>query len=91
VFHLLDKQEIDFSFDRPIRFVDMEGSQDMITDPSMIKQGYRNALDDYLAAMKKGCREFGVDYQRVITDADYEKVLTSFLLERINRKKGASG
>jgi uncharacterized protein (DUF58 family) len=87
VFHLLDQQEVDFEFDRPIRFVDMESSFDLITDPSMIKGGYRKALDQYLEAMQKGCREFGVDYQRVITSADYEKVLSSFLLERVNRKK----
>ena len=91
VFHLLDKQEIDFQFDRPIRFVDMESTFDMITDPSMIKSGYQEALDNYLLAMKKGCREFGVDYQRVLTSDSYERVLTSFLLERINKKRGASG
>ena len=91
VFHLLDKQEIDFQFDRPIRFVDMESTFDMITDPSMIKTAYQEALDNYLLAMKKGCREFGVDYQRVLTSDGYERVLTSFLLERINKKTGASG
>jgi hypothetical protein len=87
IFHLLDQQEMDFRFDRPIRFVDMESSFDMITDPSIIRGGYRKALDQYLEALQKGCREFGVDYQRVITSADYEKVLASFLLERITRKK----
>jgi len=86
VFHLLDKQEVDFDFDRPIRFKDMESTFDMVTDPSVIGRGYREALDNYLAAFQKGCRQSGVDYQRVTTDTDYEKVLSSFLLERIGMK-----
>ena len=86
-FHLLDKREIDFDFDRPIRFQDLESSFDMVTDPSIISSGYRGALDQYLVAMQKGCRQSGIDYQRVITSSDYEKILASFLLERVNLNK----
>lgn len=89
VFHLLDKREIDFQFDRPIRFVDMESNYTMITDPSMIETEYRHAVQEYLNAVTRGCREFGVDYQRVMTDSNYEKVLASFLLQRMG--KSASG
>ena len=83
VFHLLDRQELNFDFDRPIRFVDIEGSFNMITDPSIIQSGYRQELDRYLEGIKRGCREFGVDYRRVVTDTDYEKVLAAFLLQRM--------
>ena len=83
VFHLLDRQELNFDFDRPIRFVDIEGSFNMITDPSIIQSGYRQELDRYLETLKLGCREFGVDYRRVVTDTDYEKVLAAFLLQRM--------
>lgn len=86
VFHLLDRQEIQFDFDRPIRFVDMETGQGMITDPSTVRNGYQDALKTYLDAMQKGCREFGVDYHRVITDVEYERVLSAFMLQRINAR-----
>lgn len=89
VFHILDRQEIDFNFDRPIRFLDMESSYSMITDPSVIKSGYQKEFDRYLQAMKRGCEEFNVDYQRVVTDSDYEKALAAFLLERIRKRPGA--
>ena len=87
IFHLLDDQELSFDFDRPIRFQDMESTFSMVTDPSVIKSNYLDAVENYLNAMRRGCREFGVDYQRVSTDTDFEKVLTSFLLERINFAK----
>jgi hypothetical protein len=88
IFHLLDRQELDFEFDRPIRFMDIEGSFNMITDPSVIQGGYRKELDRYLEDLKLGCREFGVDYRRVLTDTDYEQVLSSFLLQRMKGKPG---
>lgn len=83
VFHLLDRQELDFKFDRPIRFDDAESTFKLITDPSVVREGYRRAIDDYLSDMLRGCREFNVDYQRVVTDEDYEKSLAAFLLQRM--------
>jgi uncharacterized protein (DUF58 family) len=83
VFHLLDRQELDFKFDRPIRFDDAESTFRLITDPSVVREGYRRAIDDYLSDMLRGCREFNVDYQRVMTDEDYEKSLAAFLLQRM--------
>lgn len=91
VFQLLDLQELRFDFDRPIRFVDMESGFDMVTDPSVIHAGYQRELDTYLAALQQGCREFGVDYQRVVTHEDYEKALASFILQRLRKSPGSGG
>lgn len=82
VFHLLDPAELDFDFDRPIRFTDLEGSAAITTDPGIIRGAYQGALTDYLERLRNGCREFGVDYQFVRTDSPYEEVLGRFLLER---------
>ncbi len=88
VFHLLDRQELDFNFDRPIRFQDLEGNFQLITDPAIIKAGYQRELDRYLSTMEHGCREFSVDYHRVFTDTDYEAALATFLLQRMTKKQG---
>jgi uncharacterized protein (DUF58 family) len=88
VFHLLDRQELDFKFDRPIRFVDMESPFSMVTDPAMIAAGYRRELDRYLSDLKRGCREFCVDYQSIVTDGDYETTLAAFLLQRMRKRAG---
>ncbi len=91
VFHILDRQEFDFIFDRPIRFADMEGAGHILADPAVIKSDYRRELDRYLSAMEHGCREFRVDYQRVFTDMDYEAVIAAFLLKRMKKQQGAGG
>ncbi len=88
VFHLLDRQEIDFKFDRPIRFVDMESPFSMVTDPSLIGAGYRHEVDRYLSDVKRGCREFCVDYRPIVTDGDYETTLSAFLLKRMRKQAG---
>src|SRR5204863_2540490 len=82
VFHLLDRQEFDFDFTRPVRFVDLESGADLITDPAVVREAYREALNDYLAALSHGCREFDVDYRLNYLDQGYEGLLTNFLLQR---------
>jgi len=88
VFHLLDRQEFEFDFHRPVRFVDMESGMDLITDPAVVRDAYRQAVEDYLNTLRHGCREFDIDYRLTYLDQSYESVLTGFLLQRIKRLKG---
>lgn len=89
VFHLLDPLELEFDFDRPMRFDDLEGGDEIVTDPAVIAAAYRAEIDRYLAAIEYGSRQFDVDYQRVRTDADMEAALAAFLLRRARRGAGA--
>lgn len=82
VFHIMDPDELEFEFDRSIRFLDMESSFSLISEPSIIRREYLSEVNNYLERMKQGCREFHVDYRFVKTSEPYEKVLTEFLLER---------
>lgn len=82
LFHLLDPQEVQFDFDRPVRFADLEGPHHVISDPALIARDYRAEIGAYLDTLQRGSREFGADYQRVMLDAGYERALTSFMLER---------
>lgn len=87
VFHLLDKQEINFDFSRPVRFVDMENGSDLITDPSVMAEAYRTAVREYLEAVGHGCRSCGADYHMTYLDTSFEAVLTQFLLNRLRQRK----
>ncbi|MEZ5948491.1 MAG: DUF58 domain-containing protein [Planctomycetaceae bacterium] len=83
VFHLLDPQELTFSFQRPTRFQGLEGELQILADPQDIAVRYHIALEEYLAGMKAIARGAGVDYQFVRTDRAYESVLQDFLTARI--------
>ena len=87
-FHLLDQRELDFDFDRPARFIDMEGGEAVLADPSLIARNYREAVRLYLAEMDELVRTTGMDYRRVKMDERYDDVLARFLLGR-TPKRGA--
>lgn len=88
VFHLLDQQEIDFEFDRPARFVDLEGGEAVLADPTDIARQYRDAVRQYLIDMDDLVRTTGIDYHRVKMHEAYDDVLAKFLLGRTPKKGG---
>ncbi|MBL9114846.1 MAG: DUF58 domain-containing protein [Verrucomicrobiaceae bacterium] len=90
MFHLLDQQEIDFNFDRPARFVDLEGGEAILADPTDIADRYREAVRTYLSGIDDVIRTTGVDYHRVKMHEPYEEVLARFLLSRTPKKGGSA-
>jgi uncharacterized protein (DUF58 family) len=86
-FHLLDTQELGFEFQRPVRFLDMEGGSAIFADPVEITDRYQRALRDYLEQMRTITNQTGVDYHRIVTQENYEQPLTRFLIGR-TRSRG---
>ncbi len=91
LFHLLDRQEVDFEFDRPTRFVDLEGGPSLLADPVLIGKKYREAVGGYLREVSALCSQTGTDYHRVTTDVSYDQTLAKFLLGRNPRTKKTAG
>lgn len=88
VFHLLDPQELEFDFRRPMRFVDLEGGTSIFAEPNVIAERYLAAVRQYLARLKQIVLESAIDYHRVNLTDDYEQVLARFLTQR-TRRRGA--
>ncbi|MEI6535400.1 MAG: DUF58 domain-containing protein [Verrucomicrobiaceae bacterium] len=88
VFQLLDQNELDFDFDRPARFVDLEGAEPVMADPTMVAKQYREAVRLYLAELDDVVRTTGVDYHRVKLHEKYDDVLARFLLGRTPKRGG---
>lgn len=82
VFHLLDPQELAFTFTRPTRFLDMEGGAAIFADPVDIADRYHRAVEKYLDDLRRIVLESAVDYHRMLTDEPYEQVLARFLVGR---------
>jgi uncharacterized protein (DUF58 family) len=82
VFHLLDPLETGFTFQRPMRFLDLEGGPSIFAEPNDIYDRYQKALRGYLAEMTEMVKEAAIDYHRVSIDEDYERVLMRFLTAR---------
>lgn len=89
VFHLLDQSEVDFDFDRPTRFLDMEGGAPIMTDPNLVGRQYRKAIAGYLADLKTVMRDAAVDYHRVNLPDSVDDILARFLVGRKSQKEGS--
>jgi len=82
LFQLLDRAEVEFHFDRPVRFVDLESSLNIVAEPASIRDEYLRQFRDFMARLREGCHEFGAEYRQVITDQPYDKPVADFLVER---------
>ena len=89
-FHLLDPLELNFTFHRPMRFLDMEGGSAVFAEPSEIADRYHTALSRYLQGLRQVVVDSAVDYHRVTIDSDYEQVLLTFLIGRTRGERAMS-
>lgn len=88
IFHLLAPEEINFTIQRPTRFLDMEGGPSLFVEPNEIADRYRQAVDNYLAAVQQISLETSTDYHRVTLDEPPGEVLFRFLIGRVQRRGG---
>jgi uncharacterized protein (DUF58 family) len=86
VFNVMDPQEMDFEFSRPVRFRDLESSFSLLTDPSSMRQDYLREFRAWLEELRTGCLRYNVDYRQARTSDSVEDVLSTFLLSRMRRK-----
>ena len=82
LFHIIDPQEEDFPFERPTRFVDLEGAGSLITEPAVIREQYLESMRIHLESLSQGCLESEADHRIIRTDVPVAEVLDKFLGER---------
>ncbi|MFO0911668.1 MAG: DUF58 domain-containing protein [Pirellulales bacterium] len=87
VFHLLEEAELKFDFERPTRFIDLEGGPSLLIEPSLIRREYQTALQQYMSGIDQVVRETALDYHRISIHEDAGDVLARFLLGRLPRRK----
>ncbi len=82
VFHVMDDEELDFSFTGPTRFEGLELPQSLSCNPRALRAGYLDALGDYLDEVRRGCAQGEVDYVLVRTSQPLDAALAAFLSNR---------
>ncbi len=85
LFHLIDRREVDFPFDRPTQFIDLEGLPPLFADPSVVGPRYREAVVRHLREITGITSRLAIDYQRVFLDEPYDEALARFLLGRSSK------
>lgn len=82
VFHVLAQQEVDFAFDRLIRFVDSESDAEIITTPQAIRESYLNHFDEFINTYRVALRQVDIDYNLITTSTPVDFALSSYLAKR---------
>lgn len=79
VLHVMDEDELTFPFAGTTRFEGMEEMPHLLCDPRALRDGYMEALDEYLVEVRRGCTRLGIDYSLIRTGDYLDAVLSKFL------------
>ena len=82
LFHLLDSAEIDFPFDQPAQFQDLESDDAVPVVPDVFRDQYRELIQQHTRSLASKLQELHIDYQLINTSEPLDTALYSYLLAR---------
>ena len=84
VFHVMDDDELDFEFSGPMRFDGLETDDFLNCNPRSLREGYLDALHEFLDSVRRQCAQNVVDYALIRTSDPLDAVLAKYLSNRMN-------
>ena len=87
VFHVMDDDELDFPFTGPMRFEGLELPQHLNCNPRALREGYLQALNEFLSDVKRQCARNVVDYALLRTSQPLDAALAAYLSNRLGMHK----
>lgn len=82
LFHILDRNELEFNFNTRTKFVDMESGEEITTDPWHIQNDYKNLIKGLQDYYKSECRLNLIDYVPLFTDDSLDRGLSEYFNKR---------
>ena len=84
VFHVMDDEELDFEFSGPMRFDGLESEDFLNCNPRSLREGYLDALHEFLDSVRRQCAQNVVDYALIRTSDPLDAVLAKYLSGRMS-------
>lgn len=84
LFHVIDKKtELNFDFDNaPRKFVDLETGDEVTVFSDNIKAEYEKSVNKYFKKLDLTCSQNKIKYISVGVGENFEKILTTYLIEK---------
>jgi hypothetical protein len=82
VFHVLDPAELEFPFDQPAAYEDLESGERIPVVPDAVRERYRALVADHIATLSRVLGENRIDYGLFDTSKPLDHALASFLTRR---------
>jgi len=77
-----DREELDFPFDDPTRFLSMEDDRQIEAQPRQIRESYLLEMRNFLEGSRRELARADVEVQQIATDAAPDRVLLELLARR---------
>lgn len=88
LFHVLDRDELDFPFEDSTEFLSMEDERRVQIDARAIREAYLEEIKGFLGRAESASRSARVDYHLARTDEPPGKLVARFLAQRIRLRAG---
>jgi uncharacterized protein (DUF58 family) len=85
VMRVLDPVELEFPYQEPALFHDVESGRELYVDPPVARERYRQRFAEHAEGLAKACNKLGIDLIRLVTDQPLELALFDFLSTRMRR------
>jgi uncharacterized protein (DUF58 family) len=82
VFHVLDPAELEFPFDQPAAYEDLESGERIPVVPDAVRERYRALVAEHIATLSRVLGENRIDYGLFDTSKPLDHALASFLTRR---------
>lgn len=86
LFHVVDaKTELSFDFDNaPKKFIDVETGEEVAVFADNVKEQYEKEMQKYFKKLALSCSQNRIKYISVSVDESFEKIMTTYLVEKQN-------
>ena len=83
LFHLLGKNELEFAYDEPITFEDLETGKTLQVDPANIRSAYLRNLDARIRSLRQTSHDQHMTYELFSLDQPLDFALRNYLTQRM--------
>src|SRR5262249_33592275 len=88
VIHILDRNELEFPFDRMTEFRHPETNRRLVGDPAVLRANYLARLRAHIDRIERGCQKSQAEYLRLDNGAALARLLSLHLIRRLLRGGG---
>ena len=82
VFQLLDRDELEFPFEQPTLFMDLEEDIKLLTDPHAVRSAYLKSMNSLIEGYRQSCASYFIDYSIFNTSIGLDRALVRYLTRR---------
>lgn len=83
LFHVLDDEELDFTFAGTTKFEGLEQTGDVTCDPKSLRDGYLDAMQAFLEDLRRRSAQNVIDYQTIRTSTPLDAALRHYMNHRL--------